>query len=419
MGHSHGGHSHGDSEPFEFAHKVTQAVWTVVGICAVATVIALIVLWPRDAPEPDDALVGGSDPVAARVVDREFIPCAFDPLLGCIEFTIVPSEGEFSGERLILDQSLDTSIEDGDRILVIVDRFDNGSIVVSFFDFQRGTPMLALLFVFVAVIVLFGGWRGVGALAGLAASLFVIVAFALPALLSGTSAVLVALVTSSVIAFVALFLAHGTDVSTAVALISTLAALLITGLLALVFVWTSNFTGFADESVSYLDVFGASIDPRGLLLAGILIGSLGVLDDVTVTQVSAVVELKRAAPQSTVNELYRRGVRIGRDHISSTVNTLFLAYAGAALPLLLLFRQTGQAIGSVATREVVAVEIVRALVGSIGLVSAVPISTYLAAQVVSRRRDSNDPMGDVLSSPPATPRMAGPAQRPVDSGGEV
>ncbi len=193
----------------------------------------------------------------------------------------------------------------------------------------------------------------------LVASLFVIGAFALPRLLAGSNSVAVALVTASVIAFVALFLAHGFDVSTAVALISTLAALVVTGLLALVFVWSSNLTGLADESVGYLDVLGTSIDPRGLLLAGILIGSLGVLDDVTVTQVSAVLELKRAAPHASVNELYQRGVRIGRDHISSTVNTLFLAYAGAALPLLLLFRQAGQAIGSVATREIVAVEVVQ------------------------------------------------------------
>ena len=295
----------------------------------------------------------------------------------------MPREGDFADERLVLDQPLETTISDGDTILVVIDRLGDGSVVVSFYDFERSTPLLLLLLVFVAVIVAFGGWRGVWALAGLVVSLLIIGAFALPALLAGSNSVAVALVTASVIAFVALFLAHGFDVSTAVALLSTLAALGVTGLLALLFVWSSNLTGLADESVGYLDLLGASVDPRGLLLAGILIGSLGVLDDVTVTQVSAVVELKRAAPHASVNELYQRGVRIGRDHISSTVNTLFLAYVGASLPLLLLFRQAGQTIGSVATREIVAVEVVRALVGSIGLVSAVPISTYLAAHVVT------------------------------------
>ena len=127
----------------------------------------------------------------------------------------------------------------------------------------------------------------------------------------------------------------------------------------------------------------SQIDPRGLLLAGVVIGSLGVLDDVTVTQVSAVWELKRASPDAGFGELYARALRIGRDHISSTVNTLFLAYAGASLPLLLLFSEAEQNLGSVTTREVVAVEIVRALVGSIGLVASVPISTALAAKVLA------------------------------------
>ena len=363
--------------------RVARTVWAVVTVAAITTTIMLIVMWPRGTSEVPGLVAAESDPVTANVVDRSFVPCSYDPLLGCYTFTIVPREGDFADERLVLDQPLETAISDGDTILVVIDRLGDGSVVVSFYDFERSTPLLLLLLVFVAVIVAFGGWRGVGALAGLVVSLLIIGAFALPALLAGSNSVAVALVTASVIAFVALFLAHGFDVSTAVALLSTLAALGVTGLLALLFVWSSNLTGLADESVGYLDLLGASVDPRGLLLAGILIGSLGVLDDVTVTQVSAVVELKRAAPHASVNELYQRGVRIGRDHISSTVNTLFLAYAGASLPLLLLFRQAGQTIGSVATREIVAVEVVRALVGSIGLVSAVPISTYLAAHVVT------------------------------------
>jgi len=367
--------------------RVARTVWAVVTAAAITTTIMLIVMWPRGTSEAPGLVAAESDPVTANVVDRSFVPCSYDPLLGCYTFTIMPREGDFADERLVLDQPLETTISDGDTILVVIDRLGDGSVAVSFYDFERSTPMLLLLLVFVAVIVAFGGWRGVGALAGLAVSLLIIGAFALPALLAGSNSVAVALVTASVIAFVALFLAHGFDVSTAVALISTLAALGVTGLLALLFVWSSNLTGLADESVGYLDVLGASIDPRGLLLAGILIGSLGVLDDVTVTQVSAVLELKRAAPHASVNELYQRGVRIGRDHISSTVNTLFLAYAGASLPLLLLFRQAGQTIGSVATREIVAVEVVRALVGSIGLVSAVPISTYLAAHVVTLGAD--------------------------------
>jgi uncharacterized membrane protein len=207
--------------------------------------------------------------------------------------------------------------------------------------------------------------------------------FALPALLEGSNSVAVALVTAGAIAFVALFLAHGRSVATAAALLSTFASLALTGVLAWIFLTASKFTGFGDESVGFLDALGSQIDPRGLLLAGVVIGSLGVLDDVTVTQVSAVWELKRADATAGFGELYGRALRIGRDHISSTVNTLFLAYAGASLPLLLLFSEAEQGLASVATREVVAVEIVRALVGSSGLAAAVPISTMLAAKVLA------------------------------------
>lgn len=384
------------------AARVSRIVWWVVGVCAVTTLLLLLLLWPSGERNDVDDLIGSTaEPVSARVVDRVVAPCPFDPLLSCVTYEVIPSDGEFSGERLTLEQPLGSTIQDGDRILLLIDRLPDGAVSVSFYDFERSTSLLLLALLFVAVILVFGGWRGLGALAGLAASLFVIIVFALPALLDGANAVLIALVTASAIAFVALFLAHGFNVATAVALISTLAALVLTGLLALVFVWSANFTGFTDESVAYLDVLGASIDARGLLLAGILIGSLGVLDDVTVTQVSAVLELKHAAPEADAAELYRRGVRIGRDHISSTVNTLFLAYVGAALPLMLLFRQAGQSIGSVATQEIVAVEIVRALVGSIGLVAAVPIATFLASHVATLRQDGDTAWPAPSVDPPA------------------
>jgi len=160
-------------------------------------------------------------------------------------------------------------------------------------------------------------------------------------------------------------------------------SLALIAVLGWVFVVATRLTGYADDSSLLLVGLGAGLDARGIVLAGLVIGALGVLDDVTVTQVSAVWELKRARPDLDTMGLYRPALRIGRDHISSTVNTLFLAYAGAALPLMLLFTEAAQSVGSVITREVIAVEVVRALVGSIGLVASVPISTYLAARVLT------------------------------------
>jgi uncharacterized membrane protein len=390
--HAVGEHSFDDVVP----DAVRRRLWIAVGVCAVVVVAGLVVLWPRGDTEVRDPALLDADPIPAEVTDVEVAPCAYDPLLACTTVSVRLTGGDRAGETVTFEQPVTSTIADGDGVLVIVDRLEDGTELVTFYDFQRGTPMLLLVLVFSVSIVLLARWRGVGALAGLAISIAIILVFGLPALLDGRSPVAVAIVMAASIAFVAIFLAHGPNLATVTALLSTFASLLLTGVLAWVFVGASKFTGLTDESVGFLDALGSPIDARGLLLAGVVIGSLGVLDDVTVTQVSAVWELKRAAPHAATRELYTRAVRIGRDHISSTVNTLFLAYAGAALPLLLLFSAAGQSVSSVATREVVAVEIVRALVGSLGLIAAVPITTALAAYVLGSTappavRPSTDP----------------------------
>lgn len=389
------GHSHGLSDaPAEQIDATTQrALWTAVGVCAVAVAIAIVVLWPSGNSTGEDPLGLAGDPVAASVTGVELAACSFEPSDDCELVTLVVSDGERSGEQFTLEQPPGSAIDAGDDILVDIVDLGNGTEQASFYDFQRGTPLLLLALIFCVAIVLLSGWRGLGAVAGLGVSLLIIVVFTLPALLAGSNAVAVALASAGVIAFVALFLAHGRGPATAVALLSTFASLALTAALAWVFVAVSNLTGLADENIGFITALGIEIDPRGLLLAGIVIGFLGVLDDVTVTQVSAVWELNRASPHVGFVQLYRSALRIGRDHISSTVNTLFLAYAGAALPLLLLFSEASQSITSVATREIVAVEITRALVGSIGLVASVPISTALAARVLSSQRQSHEPAG--------------------------
>ncbi|NND76139.1 MAG: YibE/F family protein [Ilumatobacter sp.] len=389
--HSHLDHGEDDVVGHAIPPRVRTAMWSAVGVCAVVVLVGLVVLWPGSSDSGLDPLGLDSDPVRATVTAADFVPCSYDPLLGCWSIDLIVRAGEFDGQRFSIEQSLDSLIRDGDAILVEIADAGDGTVRVFFYDFERSTPLLLLTLMFVAAIVLLGRWRGVGALAGLAASLGVIILFVLPAILEGTNAVAVAVVAAGAIAFIALFLAHGFNLATAAALLSSIASLAITAVLAWLFVTTSNLTGLADESIGFLGALGADINPQGLLLAGVVIGSLGVLDDVTVTQVSAVWELKRARPDATTHDLYTRAVRIGRDHISSTVNTLFLAYAGASLPLLLLFEEAGQSISSTATREIVAVEIVRALVGSIGLVASVPISTALAATALGSTRPPVSP----------------------------
>lgn len=362
---------------------VTRALWIAVVAAAVITVIGLVALWPGGGDRVDDPLGLDADPIPADVITSSIVPCSYDALLVCRLIGFDLRGGPEEGQIRAIEMSLDNRVNTGDGIYVLAYTAVDGSFDYVFYEFQRGTPMLLLMLLFVVAVLLLGRWRGVGALTGLAVSLGIIVLFALPSLLDGNDAVLVALFAASAIAYFTLFLAHGLVVSTAVALLSTFASLGLIVLLGWVFVAATKLTGYADDSSLLLVGLGTGLDARGIVLAGLVIGALGVLDDVTVTQVSAVWELKRARPDLGLWELYRPALRIGRDHISSTVNTLFLAYAGAALPLLLLFTEAGQGFGSVITREVIAVEVVRALVGSIGLVASVPISTFLAARVLS------------------------------------
>jgi uncharacterized membrane protein len=232
----------------------------------------------------------------------------------------------------------------------------------------------------VAVILAFGRWRGLRSLAGLAVSFGILLYFVLPAVLDGSPPLLVAVVGASAIMFAALYLTHGVTVHTSVAVAGTLASLVLTGVLGAVFTSLLHLTGVGSDDTSYLSATQGDIDPRGLLLAGIVIGALGVLDDVTVTQAVTVAEMA-AGGGRTRWELYRSAVRVGRAHVGSAVNTIVLAYAGASLPLLLLIAAGSNPVGELLTGEYLAQEILRSAVGTIGLVASVPITTALAALV--------------------------------------
>lgn len=388
-GHLHG-HLHGKAG-FAAGAKVARGLWISIAVWAGLTLIGLIALWPGASGRPGYSV---PDTVHGYVERVETGPCSGttdDDEVTCNILTIVLTSGPDSGQRTTIENFvMETNVRVPgmeDELVLTVTPTETGNLY-QFADYQRSTSMVLLAGVFAVAVVALGRWRGHGALAGLVISIVVLLAFVLPALLEGSNPVLVALVGASVIAFASLYLAHGVNSPTNVALLSTLAALTITGLLAWAFVGLCTITGLADENAGYLTALGISIDPRGLLLAGVVLGSLGVLDDVTVTQVSAVGELNRSRPDAHFGELYRSALVIGRDHVSSTVNTLFLAYAGAALPLLLLFTTARQPIATTATSEIVAVEIVRALVGSIGLVASVPISTGLAAALLAPRRSA-------------------------------
>ena len=386
------GHSHlpgEDDTEVLTSPRARGVVWGVLGVVAVATIVGLVTLWPRDQVSVGLDIGFGAELVDATVSRVELVPCSGVGDAATVRCELISARvtsGSVRGETgaFELFPSAGTPrLERGDDIVLSYSPDVPDEFAYQFADFQRTNPMLWLAALFAVAVIALGRWKGVRALLGVGISLVVIVTFLLPALLLGDPPILLALVACSAIAYLALFLAHGFNERTAVALLGTLIALGLTGALAVLFVGLTRITGLASEEVLLLQASSGIIDFEGLLLAGIMIGALGVLDDVTVTQVAAVWELKLADRRFGAWELYRRAVNIGRDHIASVVNTLALAYAGAALPLLLLFTQAQRSFTDVVTGEAVAMEVVRTLVGSIGLVAAVPITTGLAALVIA------------------------------------
>lgn len=359
---------------------------SIVIVIALLTVVGLIVLLPRETPELDLSVFGFSDRVLSATVDTAGLAaCSYAEDLECDAVTFRITDAETSADTYLQEFPVEVgqpTFEPGERVfLSVVDQGD-GSPSYNYYDRDRRLLIVGVTLLFALAVIGLGRIRGLAAIVALALSLVVLIGFIVPAIIAGRDAVLVALVGGSAIALVALYLAHGYTPLTHVSAIGAFGALALTAGLSWLVLELARFTGLASEESFYL-LSLPSIDLSGLLLAGIVLGAIGALDDVTVTQASAVWELQQASPNMGSRRLFESGLRIGRDHIASTVNTLLLAYAGAAMPLVILFSLSALPIGVVASSEVVAVEIVRTLVGSIGLVAAVPITTWLAAKQAS------------------------------------
>jgi uncharacterized membrane protein len=388
------GHHHAtDETPTRASKPVRVFLLLALVPFAIAIVVGLVALWPDPITPGADAAANRTDLFDATVVSAHLLPCGTGI---CQSVVIQPSEGPDAGKPEPL-----TTLSTGADVPtldvgtgVVVSRFqnpDDGTVTYNFSDLQRGAPLVVLAALFAIVVVAVARLRGLAALGGLLVAYLVIVRFLLPALLGGKSPTVVALVSAGAIMFVVLFLAHGINARTATALLGTMVSLVLTGVLAQIFVSATSLSGLTSDEATYIKSIAGTIDLRGVLLAGVIIGALGALNDATVTQASAVWEIHGANPTRGVRALYRSGMRVGRDHIASTVYTLVLAYAGSSLPLLILFSLASQPLSRVITGDIVAEEIVRTLVGSIGLVLSVPLTTFIAATVVSRSHDTEPP----------------------------
>src|SRR6266508_1906762 len=350
----------------------------VVGMLVLAVGVGGVALWPRGrlAPAGNDQ----ADPtrlLSATMTRVQATPCEqAEP--GAPGSTCIKVAARLADGRQVDFETTDPTggtFRAGQRVQLAVLEQPGQPPYYNIRDLERTRPMLLLVALFVLAVVAFGRWQGVRSLLGLGLSFLVIVGFVVPAILRGRSPVPVALVGAMAIMLVSLYLAHGPGRKTTAAVVGTALALGLTAALAAAFVGVAALTGLASEDALNASFAVGGLSLRGLLLAGIILGGLGVLDDVTVSQASLVFELRRADPAAGFGELVRGALSVGRDHVAATVNILFLAYVGASLPLLVLFVTSGDAFGTVATAEAVAVEVVRTLCGSVGLIAAVPLTT--------------------------------------------
>lgn len=274
----------------------------------------------------------------------------------------------------------------GDK--VVIDKItENGQEIYYVQDIYRIPSLVFITIIFLLVVILFSRWRGLSSILGLAITIAVIIKFVTPQIIAGKNPLVISLIGAFVIALVSLYLAHGFNKRTSVAVLSTFITLGLSTAMAYAFVHLTRLFGNGSEESVYLQFNQTQhINLQGLLLGGIILGALGVLDDITTAQSATVDELKKANPSLTFKQLYSGAASVGQEHISSLINTLFLAYAGVALPLFLLFNiNGGTPVWTTLNSEFIAEEIVRTLVGSITLIIAVPITTLLAAYYFSRK----------------------------------
>lgn len=423
------GHGHGHTPAPPASRRVRTIIAALLIPFAVAAAVGAVLLYPfGDATRVD---AGGGIPVDGEVTAAATGACNGDVEGGagdCLVVRVRLTSGDAPpGTEIQTVVPLEPSTPRfavGDKVVLAYSGGDpaDGN-AYQLVDFQRTVPLALLAALFAVVVLVLGRWQGVKALAALVISFLVLVLFVLPAIIAGESPLLVAVVGAGVIMFVVLYLTHGLSARTSTAVLGTMVSLALIGVLGALWAAFGKLTGLDEDTATLVGLLNRPIDTRGLLLAGVVIGALGVLDDVTVTQTSAVWELRAANPSLTRRQLYAAALRIGRDHVASAVNTLVMAYAGAALPLLLYSSISGVGLGNILTSQSVAQEIVRTLVGSVGIVAAVPVTTALAAAVAVQERaeveeaprpERTRTAGKAGARERPAPREAPPLREPTD-----
>ncbi|QCO97618.1 YibE/F family protein [Arthrobacter sp. 24S4-2] len=403
-GHSHGHMDHSELTPGALAAR-KRANWLLAAVLVPLTLLtlaAMAMMWPSG----NKADLKLSSPYAAapgvtfdtgkiqRVVVESCIQGAAQPQAtqqgsDCTFAFTEPDKGG-NPVKVVINPDVVKShgVKVGDDIRYL--NLSNaqgasggqGSPAYIFVDFVRTMPIILLAILYAVVVIAVARWRGLRALIGLVGAYAVLVSFMLPGLVEGKPPLLLALVGSTVIMIGVLYFAHGFTARTSTALLGTMFGLGITALLAAWATDAANLAGVGSHDAATLANISDNISISGIILCGLIISGLGVLNDVTITQSSAVWELYELAPETGARQLFSSAMRIGRDHIASTVYTIAFAYAGAALPILIIVMLYDRPLGEALTSAELSEEVIRTLVGSVGLVLAIPVTTLIAVLVV-------------------------------------
>jgi uncharacterized membrane protein len=379
---------------------VILGVLTIFAILVGTTVVGIAENWPHHRQIATPSALRQPKTYSAKVVALRAVRCQATGAQRCSIATVSLGSGPDKGQTTRIrfgDTGTSARLSLGDKVLVYRTNLPAGATVAgapaspyAYSDFQRHGPLIWLAVLFAAIVIVAGRISGLRALAGLVASLATVVFFIVPAISTGRPPLQVAGFGALGIMLLTIPLVHGGGAKSLAACIGTALALLLTLALADAFTSLAHLSGLTTDQAVYLQS-ATHVSIRGLLLAGMVIGSLGVLADTTVTQASTVMALRRASPTLGWRGLVGHANSVGRDHIAATVNTLVLAYTGAALPLLVIFSLAGTSFGSAVNSESVAEPIVATLVGSIGLIAAVPATTALAALLALHLVNRDEP----------------------------
>ena len=393
-----GAHAHGHDVHADTARGPRRVLLGFLAVAGAATLVGLVLLWPTSATPtvqfadegvtfPAAEVLSVGEPCPVLTADPNAPPSEGDGFPdGCNQVDVRVLEGDSRGIRTTIDVPpgvAESGLRAGDEVKVVaIPAQDDRPASYGYFGTQRTVPIVWLTVVFVVVVALVARARGLLALLGLVFAGVVVAKFMLPALLLGSSGLAVALVGASAIMFVVLYLAHGVSVRTSTALAGTLVGVAIIAVLGLYAVDAARLSGLGEEG-ELLRAHAPDLNFRGLLTCAVIVAGLGILNDVTITQSSAVWELRAAAPEMSRRQLFASGMRIGRDHIASTIYTIVFAYAGTALSVLLLLSLYDRPVFDLLPDEAIAEELLRTLAAAIGLVLAGPATTAIAAGTVA------------------------------------